>query len=73
MEWAAQDPEWAAERAAQLTAIAPDWYCPWSLDWQRPHRAPTASSPTWPTWPMPMANCPAITPGVLTAGNGIGL
>ncbi|MFE4874009.1 Helicase associated domain protein [Streptomyces sp. NPDC056682] len=30
-----KDPERAARRAAQLTAIDPDWDCPWPLDWQR--------------------------------------
>jgi superfamily II DNA or RNA helicase len=34
-----KDPERAAERAAQLTAIDPDWNCPWPLDWQRHYRA----------------------------------
>ncbi|KIF72708.1 helicase [Streptomyces sp. 150FB] len=33
-----KDPERAAERAAQLTAIDPDWDCPWPLDWQRHYR-----------------------------------
>lgn len=33
-----KDPERAAERAAQLTAIDPDWDCPWALDWQRHYR-----------------------------------
>lgn len=28
--------ERAATRAAQLTAIGPDWNCPWPLNWQRP-------------------------------------
>jgi superfamily II DNA or RNA helicase len=31
-----KDPERAATRAAQLTAIDPDWNCPWPLNWQRP-------------------------------------
>lgn len=30
-----KDPERAAVRAAQLTAIDEDWDCPWPLDWQR--------------------------------------
>ncbi|MFE6709933.1 Helicase associated domain protein [Streptomyces sp. NPDC057695] len=33
-----KDPERAAARAEQLTAIDPDWNCPWPLDWQRHHR-----------------------------------
>ncbi|GDY80698.1 hypothetical protein SAV31267_101830 [Streptomyces avermitilis] len=33
-----KDPERAAERAQQLTAIDPDWNCPWPLDWQRHYR-----------------------------------
>ncbi|MFJ5026358.1 DEAD/DEAH box helicase [Streptomyces goshikiensis] len=33
-----KDPDRAAERAAQLTAIDEDWDCPWPLDWQRHHR-----------------------------------
>jgi len=30
-----KDPERARTRAAQLTAIDPDWNCPWPLHWQR--------------------------------------
>ena len=33
-----KDPQRAAARAAQLTAIDPDWNCPWPLDWQRHYR-----------------------------------
>ncbi|MET9804215.1 Helicase associated domain protein [Streptomyces sp. NPDC006368] len=33
-----KDPERAAERAAQLAAIDPDWNCPWPLDWQRHYK-----------------------------------
>ncbi|MFD3780292.1 Helicase associated domain protein [Streptomyces sp. NPDC058612] len=33
-----KDPKRAAERAKQLTAIDPDWDCPWPLDWQRHYR-----------------------------------
>ncbi|MFF5860751.1 Helicase associated domain protein [Streptomyces sp. NPDC012751] len=33
-----KDPKRAAERAAQLTAIDPDWNCPWPLNWQRHYR-----------------------------------
>ncbi len=30
-----KDPKRAAERAEQLTAVAPGWDCPWPLSWQR--------------------------------------
>ncbi|MFJ9034459.1 Helicase associated domain protein [Streptomyces sp. NPDC102274] len=33
-----KDQERAAKRAQQLTAIDPDWDCPWPLDWQRHYR-----------------------------------
>lgn len=33
-----KDPDRAEKRAAQLTAIDPDWNCPWSLNWQRHYR-----------------------------------
>ncbi|MCC4320429.1 DEAD/DEAH box helicase [Streptomyces malaysiensis] len=33
-----KDPERARQRATQLTAIDPDWDCPWPLDWQRHYR-----------------------------------
>lgn len=33
-----KDPKRAAQRAQQLTAIDPDWDCPWPLDWQRHYR-----------------------------------
>ncbi|MFJ3728844.1 hypothetical protein ACIPYQ_40660 [Streptomyces sp. NPDC090045] len=33
-----KDPDRAAERAAQLTAIDEDWDCPWPLDRQRHYR-----------------------------------
>ncbi|MFC9622102.1 Helicase associated domain protein [Streptomyces sp. NPDC056930] len=60
-----KDPERAAERAAQLTAIDPDWDCPWPLDWQRHYRV--------------LADLvdadgvlPAIEPGVRMDGDDIG-
>ncbi|MBZ6198050.1 Helicase associated domain protein [Streptomyces olivaceus] len=60
-----KDPERAAERAAQLAAIDPDWNCPWPLDWQRHYRV--------------LADLvdadgvlPAIDPGVLFEGEDIG-
>ncbi|MGA5412115.1 Helicase associated domain protein [Streptomyces lavendulocolor] len=33
-----KNPERAAHRAKQLTAIDEDWNCPWPLNWQRHHR-----------------------------------
>jgi hypothetical protein len=30
-----KDPEQAEDSAKELTAIDPDWNCPWPLDWQR--------------------------------------
>ncbi|GAA2445258.1 hypothetical protein GCM10010405_30870 [Streptomyces macrosporus] len=33
-----KDPERAKTRAEQLRAIAPDWNCPWPLNWQRHYR-----------------------------------
>ncbi|MBT2448255.1 Helicase associated domain protein [Streptomyces sp. ISL-43] len=33
-----KNPDRAAKRTAQLTAIDPDWDCPWPLDWQRHYR-----------------------------------
>lgn len=60
-----KDPERAAERAAQLNAIDPDWDCPWPLDWQRHCRVLAdlvdADGPL-----------PDIAPGVLMDGDDIG-
>ncbi|WP_428985512.1 helicase associated domain-containing protein [Streptomyces globosus] len=60
-----KDPDRAAERAAQLTAIDEDWDCPWPLDWQRHYRI--------------LANLvdadgvlPHIAPGVVFDGDDIG-
>ncbi|WP_327372369.1 DEAD/DEAH box helicase [Streptomyces sp. NBC_01217] len=60
-----KDAERAAERVTQLTAIDPDWNCPWPLDWQRHYRV--------------LADLvdadgvlPAIEPGVLFEGDDIG-
>ncbi|MYX73641.1 DEAD/DEAH box helicase [Streptomyces sp. SID3915] len=60
-----KDTERAAERAKQLTAIDPDWNCPWPLDWQRHYRV--------------LADLvdadgvlPAIEPGVLFEGDDLG-
>ncbi|WP_030776615.1 DEAD/DEAH box helicase [Streptomyces sp. NRRL F-2664] len=60
-----KDPKRAAERAAQLAAIDPDWNCPWPLNWQRHYRV--------------LADLvdadgvlPDIAPGVLMDGDDIG-
>ncbi|MFF1420224.1 Helicase associated domain protein [Streptomyces sp. NPDC058280] len=60
-----KDPKRAEERAQQLTAIDPDWNCPWPLDWQRHCRV--------------LADLvdadgvlPAIEPGVLFEGDDLG-
>lgn len=60
-----KDPERAAQRAAQLAAIDPDWNCPWPLDWQRHYRV--------------LADLvdadgvlPDIAPGVLMDGDDLG-
>ncbi|WP_405835085.1 Helicase associated domain protein, partial [Streptomyces platensis] len=57
--------ERAAQRAKQLTAIDPDWNCPWPLDWQRHYRV--------------LADLvdadgvlPAIEPGVVFEGDDLG-
>ncbi|MFF3891280.1 Helicase associated domain protein [Streptomyces sp. NPDC001914] len=60
-----KDAERAVERAKQLTAVDPDWDCPWPLDWQRHYRV--------------LADLvdadgvlPAIEPGVLFEGDDLG-
>ncbi|MEU7183584.1 MULTISPECIES: helicase associated domain-containing protein [Streptomyces] len=60
-------PERAAERAAQLTAIYPDWNCPWPLDWQRHYRilADLAED-------EPNGTLPDIAPGLLYNGDDLG-
>ncbi|MFI8944337.1 Helicase associated domain protein [Streptomyces syringium] len=60
-----KDPERAAMRAAQLTAIDEDWDCPWPLDWQRHHRvlADLVDAD---------GHLPAIEPGVVFDGDDIG-
>ncbi|MCY0953098.1 helicase associated domain-containing protein, partial [Streptomyces sp. H27-S2] len=54
-------------RAQQLTAIDPDWNCPWPLDWQRHHRilAQLAAD-------EPGGLLPAIEPGVTFDGDDLG-
>lgn len=57
----------AAVRAEQLTAIDPDWNCPWPLDWQRHYRilADLAAD-------EPHGFLPDIQPGVLFEGDDLG-
>ncbi|MFF4148391.1 Helicase associated domain protein [Streptomyces sp. NPDC001698] len=62
-----KDPERAAKRAAQLTAIDPDWNCPWPLDWQRHHRILTDLATD-----EPHGRLPDIAPGVLFEGDDLG-
>ncbi|MFD8760531.1 DEAD/DEAH box helicase [Streptomyces mirabilis] len=60
-----KDPERAAVRAAQLTAIDEDWNCPWPLDWQRHDRvlADLVDAD---------GHMPDIAPGVLFDGDDLG-
>ncbi|MGI5518351.1 Helicase associated domain protein [Streptomyces sp. CA-106131] len=60
-----KDPERATERAQQLTAIDPDWDCPWPLHWQRHYRvlADLVDAD---------GSLPAIAPGVLFEGEDLG-
>jgi hypothetical protein len=60
-----KDPERAAQRAAQLTAVDPDWNCPWPLDWQRQYRvlADLVDAD---------GSLPDIQPGVLMDGDDLG-
>ncbi|MFC8174949.1 Helicase associated domain protein [Streptomyces sp. NPDC057325] len=60
-----KDPDRAAERAAQLTAIDEDWNCPWPLDWQRHCRvlADLVDAD---------GQLPHIAPGVVYNGDDIG-
>jgi superfamily II DNA or RNA helicase len=60
-----KDPQRAALREAQLTAIDQDWDCPWPLDWQRHYRvlADLVDAD---------GSLPDIAPGVLMDGDDIG-
>ncbi|WP_234310523.1 DEAD/DEAH box helicase, partial [Streptomyces sp. NRRL S-474] len=60
-----KDPKRAKQRAAQLTAIDPDWNCPWPLDWQRHYRilADLVDAD---------GHLPDIAPGVTFDGDDIG-
>lgn len=62
-----KDPERAAVRAAQLTAIDPDWNCPWPLNWQRHYRVLAALAVD-----EPHGTLPPIAPGVLFEGDDLG-
>ncbi|MDX3673339.1 DEAD/DEAH box helicase [Streptomyces europaeiscabiei] len=62
-----KNPERAAARAAQLTAIDPDWNCPWPLDWQRHHRVLTDLATDEPD-----STLPDIQPGVQFEGDDLG-
>jgi superfamily II DNA or RNA helicase len=62
-----KNPERAALRAQQLTAIDPDWNCPWPLDWQRHYRHLVDLSED-----EPGSHLPDIAPGVLMDGDDIG-
>lgn len=60
-----KDTERAAKRAQQLSAIDPDWNCPWPLDWQRHYRvlADLVDAD---------GHLPDIQPGVLFDGDDLG-
>ncbi|MGW6362191.1 Helicase associated domain protein [Streptomyces sp. NPDC055092] len=62
-----KNPERATARAAQLTAIDPDWHCPWPLNWQRHYRilADLAAD-------EPGGTLPTIQPGVTFEGDDLG-
>nr|WP_168723254.1 DEAD/DEAH box helicase [Streptomyces sp. SAT1] len=60
-----KDPDRAARRRTQMTAIDPDWDCPWPLDWQRHYRilADLVDAD---------GHLPYIAPGVTFEGDDIG-
>ncbi|MGW6883192.1 Helicase associated domain protein [Streptomyces goshikiensis] len=62
-----KDPDRAAVRAAQLTAIDEDWDCPWPLDWQRHYRILADIADTEAGGVLP-----DIAPGVLFEGDDLG-
>ncbi|MFF9607273.1 Helicase associated domain protein [Streptomyces sp. NPDC014684] len=62
-----KDPDRAAERAGQLTAIDPDWNCPWPLHWQRHHRVLTDLATDEPD-----GRLPDIAPGIHLDGDDLG-
>ncbi|MFI7097654.1 DEAD/DEAH box helicase [Streptomyces lydicus] len=62
-----KNPERASARASQLTAIDPDWNCPWPLDWQRHYRVLAELTADEPDGVLP-----DIAPGVLYEGDDLG-
>ncbi|WP_143640379.1 DEAD/DEAH box helicase [Streptomyces sp. 1-11] len=62
-----KNPDRAAERARQLTAIDEDWNCPWPLHWQRHHRVLTDLATD-----EPHGRLPDIAPGVHLDGDDLG-
>ncbi|MFJ2297153.1 Helicase associated domain protein [Streptomyces sp. NPDC087894] len=60
-----KDADRAEERAQQLTAIDPDWNCPWPLNWQRHYRALADLVDTDGVLPY-------IAPGVVFEGDDLG-
>lgn len=62
-----KDPDRAERRAAQLTAVDPDWACPWPLDWQR-HYAVLRDL----AHDEPGGTLPRIRPGVTFEGDDLG-
>ncbi|MHC3456111.1 helicase associated domain-containing protein [Streptomyces prasinus] len=62
-----KDPERAAARAQQLTAIDTDWNCPWPLNWQRHYRVLADLAATEVGGVLP-----DIQPGVTFDGDDIG-
>jgi Helicase associated domain len=63
-----KDAERARARAEQLTAVDPDWNCPWPLDWQRHYRVLADLADT-----EPGGTLPDIQPGVIWDGDDLGL
>ncbi|MGY3205721.1 hypothetical protein ACVW19_006236 [Streptomyces sp. TE5632] len=55
------------ERAAQLTAIDPDWNCPWPLDWQHHYRVFADLAVD-----EPHGSLPDIAPGMQFDGDDLG-
>lgn len=62
-----KDTERAVVRAGQLTAIDPDWNCPWPLDWQRPYAVLRDLAADEPAGVLP-----DIPPGVVFDGDDLG-
>jgi hypothetical protein len=60
-----KDADRASKRAQQLTAIDPDWNCPWPLNWQRHYRILADLVDV-------DGHLPDIAPGVLFEGDDIG-